>query len=31
VCINREGIDKAVAMQKTIAMNNIRETSRKVI
>ncbi len=31
VCINREGIDKAVAMQKTIAMKNIRETARKVI
>ena len=31
VCINPDGIDKAVAMQKTIAMKNIRETVRKVI
>ena len=31
VCINREGIDKAVAMMKTVAMKNIRDTVRKVI
>ncbi len=31
VCINPDGIDKAVAMQKTIAKNNIKETMRKVV
>ena len=31
VCINPDGIDKAVAMMKTVAMKNIRETARKVI
>lgn len=31
VCINPDGIDLAVAMTKTIAMQNIRETVKKVI
>lgn len=31
VCINPDGIDKAVAMMKTVAMKNIRETAREVI
>ena len=31
VCINPDGIDKAVALQKNVAMKNIRETVRKVV
>jgi glycerate kinase len=31
VSINPDGIDKAVAMMKTVAMKNLRETARKVI
>ena len=31
VCINPNGIDKAVAMMKIVAMKNSRETARKVI